>query len=70
MICQSPVVPRLLGNVSEVKAQFLMDGDIKLMSNFTKLTVIPDPYLEPFKDGVHVLKTKNLILEVCACVLF
>lgn len=70
MTCQSPVVQGLLGNVSQVKAQFLMDSDIKLMSNFTKLTVIPDPYLEPFKDGVYVLKTKNLILEVCVCLSF
>jgi len=42
-----------------------MDGGIKLMSNYTKLIMTPDPYFERFEDGVYVLKTKNLILEVC-----
>ena len=70
MTCPSPVVEGLIGNVSEVKAQFLMDGGIKLMSNFTKLTMIPDPHFEQFKDNVHVLKTENLILEVCLSHLF
>lgn len=42
-----------------------MDGGIKLLSNYTMLTMTPDPYFEHFEDGVYVLKTKNLILEVC-----
>ena len=65
MTCQSPVVQGLLGNVSQVEAQFLMDGGIKLLSNYTKLLMTPDPYFEPFENGVYVLKTNNLILEVC-----
>ena len=65
MRCQSPVVQGLLGNVSQVEAQFLMDGGVKLLSNYTKLTMTPDPYFERFGDGVYVLKTRNLILEVC-----
>ena len=65
MTCQSPVVQGLLGNVSQVVAQFLMDSGIKLMSNYTKLAMTPDPYFEHFEDGVYILKTKNLILEVC-----
>lgn len=65
MTCQSPAVQGLLGNVSQVEAQFLMDGGIKLLSNYTMLTMTPDPYFEHFEDGVYVLKTKSLILEVC-----
>ena len=65
MTCESPVVQGLLGNVSQVEAQFLMDGGIKLLSNYTKLLMTPDPHLEPFENGVYVLKTNNLILEVC-----
>ena len=65
MTCQSPVVQGILGNVSQVEAQFLMDGCIKLLSNYTKLLMTPDPYFEPFENGVYVLKTNNLILEVC-----
>ena len=42
-----------------------MDGGIKLLSNYTKLLMTPDPYFEPFENGVYVLKTNNLILEVC-----
>ena len=67
MTCQSPLVQGFLGNVSQVEVQFLMDGGIKLMSNYTKLKMTPDPYFENFEDGVYTLKTKNLILEVCLC---
>ena len=68
MTCKSPKVTGLLGNVSEVQAQFIMDGDVKLLSNFTKLTMMPDPFFERFKDDIHVLKTESLILEVHICV--
>ena len=65
MTCKSPEVHGLLGNVSRVEARFLMDGGIKLLSNYTKLTMTPDPYFDHFEDGIYVLKTNNLILEVC-----
>jgi len=42
-----------------------MDGGIKLMSNYTKLKMIPNPSFEDFEDRIYILKTKNLILEVC-----
>ena len=64
MTCPSPRVPGFAGNISVVQAQFIMDGGRKLLSNFTKLTMIPDPYFERFKDDLHVLRTENLILEV------
>lgn len=62
MICRTPAVPVLEGNVSEVWAAFIMDG-VNIQSNYTKLTMIPNPHFKNF-DGVHLLKGDSLILEV------
>ncbi|PFX28558.1 Plexin-A3 [Stylophora pistillata] len=64
MECLSPKVPDFVGNVSKVQVQFLMDADIPLRSNYTSLTMIPNPFFEHFEDNLFVLKTENLILEV------
>lgn len=64
MECLSPKVPDFVRNVSKVQVQFLMDADIPLRSNYTSLTMIPNPFFEHFEDNLFVLKTENLILEV------
>ena len=62
MTCHAPPVPSFKGNDSEVFAGFILDG-VNLQSNFTKLTMIPNPEFAKF-GGVHVLQGENLILEV------
>ena len=62
MICPAPKVPVLKGNASEVLVAFILDA-VNLQSNYTKLTMIPNPEFKPF-DGVHVLQGDSLILEV------
>ena len=57
MICRTPAVPVLEGNVSEVWAAFIMDG-VNIQSNYTKLTMIPNPHFKNF-DGVHLLKGRQ-----------
>lgn len=62
MTCPAPPVPSFNGNDSEVFAGFILDG-VNLQSNFTKLTMIPNPEFSKFGE-VHVLQGENLILEV------
>ena len=62
MICHSPEVPDLTGNVSQVVAAFILDA-VKIQSNLTTVTMIPDPKFIRFED-VYELKEDNLILEV------
>ena len=62
MICPTPKVAVLKGNATEVLVGFFLDA-VNLQSNYTKLTMIPNPEFKPF-DGVHVLKGDSLILEV------
>lgn len=62
MICHAPKVPDLAGNVSEVTVAFIMDA-VNVQSNYTTVTMFPDPYFKPFADGVYTLKEDNLILE-------
>lgn len=61
MTCPAPPVPSFNGNDSEVFAGFILDG-VNLQSNFTKLTMIPNPEFSKFGE-VHVLQGENLILE-------
>ena len=63
MICHSPEVPDLTGNVSQVVAAFILDA-VKIQSNLTTVTMIPDPKFIPFEDVYELLKEGNLILEV------
>ena len=67
MICHSPEVPDLTGNVSQVVAAFILDA-VKIQSNVTTVTMIPDPKFIPFED-VYELKEGNLILEVLSQIL-
>ena len=62
MVCHSPEVPDFTGNVSQVMAAFILDA-VKIQSNLTTVTMIPDPKFIPFED-VYELKEDNLILEV------
>ena len=66
MVCHSPKVPDLTGNVSQVTAAFILDA-IKIQSNLT-VTMIPDPKFISFED-VYELKEDNLILEVLSQIL-
>ena len=67
MICHSPEVPDLTGNVSQVVAAFILDA-VKIQSNLTTVTMIPDPKFIPFED-VYELKEDKLILEVLSQIL-
>ena len=67
MICHSPEVPDLTGNVSQVAAAFILDA-VKIQSNLTTVTMIPNPEFIPFED-VYELKEDNLILEVLSQIL-
>ena len=67
MVCHSPEVPDLTGNVSQVVAAFILDA-VKIQSNLTTVTMIPDPKFIPFED-VYELKKDNLILEVLSQIL-
>ena len=62
MVCHSPEVPDFTGNVSQVVAAFILDA-VKIQSNLTTVTMIPDPKFIRFED-VYELKEDNLILEV------
>ena len=62
MVCHSPEVPDFTGNVSQVMAAFILDA-VKIQSNLTTVTMIPDPKFIRFED-VYELKEDNLILEV------
>lgn len=67
MVCHSPKVPDLTGNVSQVTAAFILDR-VKIQSNLTTVTMLPDPKFIPFED-VYELKEDNLILEVLSQIL-
>ena len=67
MVCRSPEVPDLTGNVSQVTAAFILDA-VKIQSNLTTVTMIPDPEFISFED-VYELKEDNLILEVLSQIL-
>ena len=67
MVCHSPKVPDLTGNVSQVTAAFILDG-VQIQSNLTTVTMLPDPKFIPFED-VYELKEDNLILEVLSQIL-
>ena len=67
MVCHSPKVPDFTGNVSQVVAAFILDA-VKIQSNLTTVTMIPDPKFIRFED-VYELKEDNLILEVLTQVL-
>ena len=67
MVCHSPEVPDFTGNVSQVMAAFILDA-VKIQSNLTTVTMIPDPKFIPFED-VYELKEDNLILEVLSQIL-
>ena len=67
MICHSPEVPDLTGNVSQVVAAFILDA-VKIQSNLTTVTMIPDPKFIRFED-VYELKEDKLILEVLSQIL-
>ena len=67
MVCHSPKVPDLTGNVSQVAAAFILDA-VKIQSNVTAVTMIPDPKFIPFED-VYELKEDKLILEVLSQIL-
>ena len=67
MVCHSPEVPDFTGNVSQVVAAFILDA-VKIQSNLTTVTMIPDPKFIRFED-VYELKEDNLILEVLTQVL-
>ena len=68
MVCHSPKVPDLTGNVSQVAAAFILDS-VKIQSNLTTVTMIPDPKFIPFEDVYELLKEGNLILEVLSQIL-
>ena len=67
MVCYSPEVPDFTGNVSQVVAAFILDA-VKIQSNLTTVTMIPDPKFIRFED-VYELKEGNLILEVLSQIL-
>ena len=68
MVCHSPEVPDFTGNVSQVVAAFILDA-VKIQSNLTTVTMIPDPKFIPFEDDVYELKEERLILEVLSQIL-